>query len=176
MKTYVLTISKVFPATHPKAGAATGFKEAFERATKCPNCHQKGTDYCKTACATELAKFTKKHTIRANYPLWEKRIAEIQRGEACLSVRQWTGKPYRSKQEEVATLTMQDGVGLQKLTFSTDDIETAKPVIEGGTIPQPVTKIAAFDGLTTQDWKDWFRGYDLKTPLAVIHFTHYRYL
>ena len=39
----------------------------------------------------------KLHTIRANYPLWEKRIKDIQEGHAVLSVRQWSGKPYRSK-------------------------------------------------------------------------------
>lgn len=29
MGTYVLTLSKVFPASHPKAGEPTGFKDKF---------------------------------------------------------------------------------------------------------------------------------------------------
>lgn len=58
MKTYVITLSKVFPATHPLKGEPTGFREAFRK--------------------------NKLHTIRANYPLWKKRIAEVQRGSCSL--------------------------------------------------------------------------------------------
>lgn len=78
MKTYVLTLSKVFPKTHKRAGEPTDFELLF-----------KDNNY-----------FDKIHTIRANYPLWKQRISEIQAGRAVLSVRQWTGNPYRSKQVE----------------------------------------------------------------------------
>ena len=37
-------------------------------------------------------------------------------GEACLSIRQWADKPYRSTQVEIARLGKDDGVGIQKLT------------------------------------------------------------
>ena len=29
------------------------------------------------------------------------------------------------------------------------------------------------DGLDFDDWKEWFKGYDLSKPLAIIHFTKY---
>lgn len=145
MKTYVLTLSKVFPATHPCKGEPTGFREAFRK--------------------------TKLHTIRANYPLWAKRIAEVQRGEAVLSVRQWSGRPYMSKQETIATLTADDGVGIQKLTFFSGRI--IYPTV--GKYQPSVKEIANNDGLHADDWVYWFKNYDLSKPLAIIHFTKFRY-
>lgn len=35
--------------------------------------------------------------------------------------------------------------------------------------------LARNDGLTLEDWREWFRGYDLSKPMAVIHFTKFRY-
>lgn len=145
MKTYVLTLSKVFPATHPCKGEPTGFREAFRK--------------------------TKLHTIRANYPLWAKRIAEVQRGEAVLSVRQWSGRPYMSKQETIATLTADDGVGIQKLTFFSGRI--IYPTV--GKYQPSVKEMAHNDGLHATDWVYWFKNYDLSKPLAIIHFTKFRY-
>jgi hypothetical protein len=145
MKTYVITLSKVFPATHPLKGEPTDFREAFQK--------------------------TKLHTIRANYPLWAKRIAEVQRGEAVLSVRQWSGRPYMSKQETIATLTADDGVGIQKLTFFAGRI--IYPTV--GKYQPSVKEIANNDGLHADDWVDWFKNYDLSKPLAIIHFTKFRY-
>lgn len=145
MKTYVLMLSKVFPATHPLKGEPTGFREAFRK--------------------------NKLHTIRANYPLWKKRIAEVQRGEAVLSVRQWSGRPYMSKQETIATLTADDGVGIQKLTFFSGRI--IYPTV--GKYQPSVKEIAHNDGLDSTYWLYWFRNYDLTKPLAIIHFTSFRY-
>lgn len=164
MKTYVITLSKVFPSTHPRAGEPTNFRSKFERGIKI-------------------------HTIRANYSLWAKRIAEVQNGEACLSIRQWTGKPYRSKQETIATLTKDDGVGIQVLKFSRDSFACGRAYTEFDnvitmtrniSIIPPVISIdlgilAHNDGLSLQDWKDWFKDYALSKPMAIIHFTKFRY-
>ncbi|WP_418988089.1 hypothetical protein [Bacteroides heparinolyticus] len=150
-KTYVLTLSEFFPKTHSKAGMPTNFKEKF-------------------------LKKEKLHTIRANYPLWEKRIKDIQNGNAVLSIRQWEGKPYRSKQVEIARLTAEDGVGIQKLSFykDKDGVPSLKFFgIEGKYIDREV--LANNDGLSKEDWQEWFSGYDLSKPLAIIHFTKFRY-
>lgn len=111
------------------------------------------------------------HTIRANYPLWKKRIAEVERGEACLSIRQWTGKPYRSKQVEIARLTKEDGVGIQRLEFVNGKL--GLPRI--GIVYQRKNEIALNDGLSFEDWENWFKNYDLAQPMAIIHFTKFRY-
>ncbi len=153
MKTYVITLSQNFPAMHKQAGKPTNFKEKFLRGEKI-------------------------HTIRANYPLWEKRIKEVQDGRAVLSVRQWTGKPYRSKQVEITTLTAEDEIGVQaarivagiylKIIFD-DNFEHYFVSEEERTL------LAKNDGLSLEDWKEWFRSYDITNPLAIIHFTKFRY-
>lgn len=150
MKTYVITLSKAFPATHPLKGEPTGFREAFRK--------------------------NKLHTIRANYPLWKKRIAEVQRGEAVLSVRQWSGRPYMSKQTTIATLTADDGVGIQQLRFHPDAdgcILWQRFDIDGHY--NNIINVANNDGLKYLDWRRWFKDYDLSKPLAIIHFTKFRY-
>ncbi len=145
MKTYVITLSRYFPAKHSKAGEPTNFKEKF-------------------------LKGEKLHTIRANYPLWERRIRDIQEGKAYLSVRQWTGKPYWSKQVEIARLTAANGVGIQKLEM----FDLMRPVKVDGRLVD-LMDLAHNDGLSFSDWYHWFRGYDLSKPLAIIHFTKFRY-
>lgn len=145
MKTYVIILSEKFPTTHPRKGQETDFRRLFLNGNKI-------------------------HTIRANFPLWEKRIAQIQKGEAVLSVRQWTGKPYQSKQVEIARLTAEDGVGIQELKLT----DLSKPTtINGQQIELPM--LAKNDGLGFNDWFRWFEKYDLSKPLAIIHFTKFRY-
>lgn len=159
MKTYIIMLSKLFPTTHPLAGTPTFFREKV-LASECHN-----NEY-----------WNKIHTIRANYPLWEKRIKEVVQGNAMLSLRQWTDKPYRSKTVEITRLGAADGVGIQMLRFDHDrngmvslnflDIDGKYPSVQN---------LAYNDGLTLEAWRDWFRFSDLNQPLAVIHFTHFRY-
>lgn len=151
MKKYIITLSKFFLKQHIRAGEETGFKDSF-------------------------LKGKKVHTIRANYNLWEARIKEVQEGKAVLSIRQWSGLPYRSKQDEITELSKEDGVGIQKLTFNKDSngeffLEAFD--IDGKYID--FDKLAANDGLLTEDWYRWFKKYDLSKPMAVIHFTSFRY-
>ena len=157
MKTYVITLSKHFLANHKRAGEETHFKEKFLLG-------QGLTDY-------DTPSMVKIHTIRANYPLWEKRIKEVQEGRARLSIRQWTGKPYRSKQVEIATLTAENGVGLQKLEFYNNTLG----LCHIGIVYQRKYELAQYDGLSFEDWEEWFKGYDLSKPMAIIHFTKFRY-
>lgn len=146
MKTYVLTLSKVFPRTHIHEGEPTEFREKF-------------------------LKKEKIHTIRANYKLWRKRIKEVQAGRAVLSVRQWTGKPYASPQKEIAKLAAEDGVGVQKLEFIENKIFFPKV----GFVLISDSLLSLRGGLTLDDWREWFKGYDLSKPMAIVHFTKFRY-
>jgi len=142
---YILTISKTFPLTHPEGGNETNFEFA-------------------------ILSDTKKHTLRANYDLWKKRFEKIDKGLACLVVRQWTGKPYRSKQKDLFTFTKEvDGIGLQKIEWTNlgifvDDLQTDLLIKD----------VAANDGLTEQQFIDWFKGYPVG-PIAVIQFGNFRY-
>lgn len=151
MKKYIITLSKFFLKQHIRAGEETGFKESF-------------------------LKGKKVHTIRANYNLWEARIKEVQEGKAVLSIRQWSGLPYRSKQDEITELSKEDGVGIQKLTFKKDsngEFFLEDYDIDGKYIE--LNKLASNDGLLTEDWCRWFKRYDLSKPMAMIHFTSFRY-
>lgn len=147
IKTYVLTVSEFFPKTHNKAGLPTGFID-------------------------KIGIKIKKHTIRGNYSLWEKRIEEIQKGNAVLSIRYWTGKPYNSKQKEVYVLDKNSNVAVQKIHF---DDYLYSCLIDGKRVSVSSEMIAENDGLNNQDFENWFKKYDLNKPMAIIHFTDMRY-
>lgn len=162
MKTYVITLSRKFPATHPRAGQPTGFFDKFIAGQ---------ADSRKGWLVSP-----KLHTIRANYDLWKKRFEQIAAGEACLSVRQWSGAPYRSKQVEIARLTRLDGIGIQRLSFDQDrDGCVSYKFFDIDGHYADINDVANNDGLTFDDWREWFKNYDLTKPLAIIHFTKFRY-
>ena len=161
MKTYVLTLSQKFPAKHPKHGEPTNFNNQLLNAVW--RAHNMSVGFPQFGM--------KLHTIRANFPLWQKRFAQIEAGKAILSVRYWTGKPYYSKQMEICKLTKADGIGLQKLQYFRRSL--FYPSVEG--TPNECNTIAANDGLSLDDWSNWFKSYDLSKPLAIIHFTNFRY-
>lgn len=144
MKTYVLTISHKFPKTHPKSGEPTKFP-------------------------LQIKHNDKIHTIRSNYDLWEKRFQKIDKGEAYLSVRIWSGEPYKSKQLEIFRYDKTDGIGLQKLDQPSNLVCAT---IEGKSIEWDV--VAKNDGLSIDDFCDWFKIRSEK-PMAIIHFTDFRY-
>ena len=158
-KKYVITLSQVFPVTHCRKGEPTGFKDAF---LQCQNDVFDG----------------KRHTIRANYDLWKKRFEEIEAGKACLCIRQWSGKPYRSKQVEIARLTREDGIGLQELRIVNEKYKGRGIMlgyVDGEQKNDFFHTLSQNDGLSFNDWLEWFKGYDLSKPLAIIHFTSMRY-
>ena len=145
MKTYVLMISQRFPATHKRAGELTYFPG-------------------------QILDEIKIHTIRANYDLWAKRIDEINLDYAKLSVRVWNGKPYRSKQREIFSFTR---VGIEKLEFGKKLFDCK--LINGQYCYYSEEEVAKNDGLSLDDFEEWFKDYDLTKPMVIIHFTNFRY-
>lgn len=166
MKNYVLTVSITFPKTHKRAGDPTYFKEKLINGLA----QLQGED-CKI------------HTIRANYELWAKRIKEIQEGKAILSIRYWSGKPYNSKQVEICQLDKNSGIGTQLLYVDSVTLCEGKETPLYATVYQPfeykfsppLIYLALNDGLSLDDFKEWFKKYDLSKPMAIIHFTPFRY-
>lgn len=182
IKTYVITLSRHFLANHKRAGEETHFKEKFLLGQGCPDCASpqdlSGINISDCNGCVRACSFPKLHTIRANYPLWEKRIKEVQEGRAALSIRQWTGKPYRSKQVEIAMLAAKNGVGVQKARIMPEAnflIAIDENYDKYLCTADEIEKIAQNDGLSIEDWQEWFRGYDLSKPMAIIHFTKFRY-
>lgn len=180
MKTYVITLSRNFPKGHRKEEEATFFKEKFMFGQQCQFCPPKDRDTNYPECDECLRNCVpvKIHTIRANYALWAKRFEQVERGEACISVRQWTDKPYRSPQVEIAQLTREHGIGIQKL----DAIKASEAGYIDYKLLSPkkhkrVTyeELAPNDGLTLEDFREWFKDCDPAKPMAIIHFTKFRY-
>jgi len=162
MKTYVLTVSRVFPVTHKRKGEETHFVDKILAHIKPDGKNPFGWMNFKI------------HTIRSNYELWAKRIEQIQKGKAILSIRYWSGKPYNSKQVEICQLDKDSGIGVQELEMYSDGFTYAwrndksfKNVAW--------SELSKNDGLSLEDFKEWFKGYDLSESMAIIHFTKFRY-
>lgn len=163
MKTFVITFSREFPSYHKRCGEPTNFVE-------------------------KIISGEKIHTIRSSYMVWEDRFKKIYRGEACLSLRYWSDKPYRSKQVEFLRLTKDDGICLQPIIISDNrDYFVAKPFNIGEIITNAhlinisktdedlliLSQIAQNDGLSVDDFKYWFK--DRQFEGVIIHFTNFRY-
>lgn len=140
-KCYVLIVSRYFPKTHKRSGQETNFIK-------------------------HILNGVKKHTIRMNFDLWESRVKEIDQGRAYVSIRYWEGKPYRSKQIEVAKFY---DLGLQKLQKSMIGwcIDNYDSELTTG-------ELAKNDGLTGNDFRGWFKEIP-EEALAILHFTNFRY-
>lgn len=144
MKTYVLTVSRNFPTTHKRKGEPTHFFINIDAGIK-------------------------KHTIRDNYPLWKKRIDDVNAGIAIISLRYWSGKPYCAPQIEHKQFGKGE-VGVQKLIvdfpgYYMDEL--------GDNIP--TNHLAENDGLSRTDFDEWFKKAQEDDELAIIHFTDMRY-
>lgn len=161
MTTYVITLSRNFTLKHPRHGEPTGFRESTLNAIW--QSHEMKCGF------TDFGM--KLHTIRGNYSLWVKRFRKIERGQAILSLRFWSGIPYRSTPIELCKLGINDGIGLQMLWFRYGNI--CEPIIDSKSID--VERIAKNDGLNEKDWLKWFEKEDLYDTFAVIHFTKFRY-
>ena len=162
MNTYILILSRTFPAKHQRKGEQTNFDYQLLNAVLRE--HNMSIGFPKYGM--------KLHTIRSNYALWSKRFKQIEAGKACLSIRYWIGKPYHSKQMEICKLTKEDGIGLQKLEFYNGCLQ--QPILSSG-ITIKAELIAKNDGLSFESWQEWFRKSDISKPLAVIQFTKFRY-
>lgn len=158
MKTYVLLVRRTFPKGHKREGEETNFEDEINAAL---NNHEQF--------------WQKLHTCRKSYELWEKRIKEVQEGKAILSLRYWSDKPYRSKQIEFAVLDKDSGVGTQKLIWTEDNSMNLRPRIYDSCEIIGEDELAKNDGLSIEDFKDWFKNYDLSKEMCIIQFTEFRY-
>lgn len=148
MKTFVITISKNFLKSHPKAGEETNFKEMILAGEKI-------------------------HTIRGNYNYWSNIINQVNAGLGILSVREWSGKPYKSKQVEICQFKKLGKQIIEINQWGNFMIDCKLSMID-------ITNIAHNDGLLPNDFLDWFNVKDiikLKSSFRgiIIHFTKQKY-
>ena len=148
-KKVIITLCKVFPATHSRSGMPTGFEE-------------------------KLKKGSKIHTIRKNKNgIWDRWCADINSGRKYLSVREWSDKPYNSQQRELIRL---EDIGLQKVTM-TYGCDDALPQIWIDDKKVSIEEVAKNDGLTVNEFVEWFFGNNSDNVFdgVVIQFTKFRY-
>lgn len=170
MKTHVLIVSRTFPKKHSKAGQPTYFESKI-RLTIDPTIH------AIVEPDGEITTDRKITTIRSNYELWKKRIDEVNQGIAILSVRYWSGLPYRSTQVEICQFKKGSGIGIEKIYFNNFGIAVLSD--ENVAFKYKfffyMSDMAKNDGLSFPDFYEWFYGYDKTKPMAMIHFTTHRY-
>lgn len=157
-KKVVVMLSTVFQKGHPKEGKPTGFKDSFLGGRKI-------------------------HTLRLDTKgKWAKDIKDVQEGRKYISVRQWTGRPYNSEQEEIGKLVEggnTNGMGLQHFALKwrkVADKVVASISVDGHLIP--ISEVAAHDGLSEADFLAMFvdkRTDEGCTQGVVIQFTKFRY-
>lgn len=191
IKRYRLGVSRYFPKTHPRKGEPTYFVEKIYQGLgllmPCkPHCYSETICNGKHCLIDSMNLNDKIHTIRANYPLWEKRMKEVQAGMAVIELFYWSGKPYNSPQVVFATLEKNSGCGVQKLNWRemiqvgseramVQNEKIYTPLIEYTSAAPTIETISLNDGLSLEDFKAWFKGYDLSKPMAIIHFSGFRY-
>lgn len=164
IKRYRLGVSRNFPTTHPRKGDKTGFVDSIYFGNKI-------------------------HTIRRNLEKWAAIMIEVQEGKAIIEIFYWEQNGGRfvkgNKQIVFLTLDKDSGCGVQELGFyyngnMKNGLTTDNPYIFNGNIPDidPVISVETLsknDGLSLEDFKAWFKDYDLSKPMAIIHFTSFRY-
>lgn len=181
MKTYVLLVSRTFPKGHKREGEETFFVKKILNNLTGGYCYMicKSKNDCKLCSFEKYSNEIKRHTCRKNYELWAKRIKEVQEGKAILSLRYWQDERGRSvkgnEQVEFARLGKYSGVGVQELCFINSEIERPCIFDKGYAGRENIKTLAKNDGLSIDDFKDWFKNYDFSKPMAIIQFTEFRY-
>ena len=143
----VLMLSTAFMKGHSKAGKPTEFK-------------------------AKLLAGTKLHTIRGNFEWWQRKAQQINAGEMDLSIRQWSGKPYRSQQVEVARLSHLEVQRFEAAYGSTDP--QPRVWIDGCEVAD-VEQVAHNDGLELAEWQEWFFKHTNHFEGVVLQFTSFKY-
>ena len=148
IKTHILMLSKKFPNT------------------------EKDTNFL-----MKIKKNQKIHTIRQNFEFWCKRIIQVQNFDAVLEIREWSGKPYRSKQNYLMSSTNLDDINYQKLkVIENKESPYGISFIVDNFIHVPIQELARNDGLTVDEFLQWFEPQkNIGKEYIIIHFTHFRY-
>lgn len=151
-KTVVLMLSHHYPKTAIHAGKPTHFKE-------------------------KLLDGRKIHTCRGRYDGWAHNIDKVNELNYVMSVREWDGRPY-GKGVKQKVIKEYRKAGYQRFTMKYDrDTDELKCVIDGKRFTD-IAALARNDGMTLEEFKDWFFGQGMSRSVysgIIIHFTDFRY-
>lgn len=151
-KTAVLLLSIDFMVGHSRAGQPTGFRDKLENSEKL-------------------------HTMRGNYNYWAEKAEKINVGEMELSIRQWTGEPFNSNQCIIATREHLNIQRYEGYWYKEQREKGELPTfIIDGKLHEDVAQLAANDGLSLEDWLEWFFKKTETVEGVILHFTQdFRY-
>ena len=175
------SVSRYFPKGHPKEGQPTYFVEKILKSLyfagkvtleDIQNLNIKDFDW-----KVFETCFPKLHTCRAALDSWIEIVRKVNSGEYVLELFYWSGKPYHKDENGIgqvvfATIDKDSGCGVQKVELN---FKTLVSKVDGNPWNQNIDEIGRNDGLNFEDFKEWFRKYDLSKPMAIIHFTNLRY-
>jgi hypothetical protein len=165
-KKHKLTISSVFPKGHPKAGKETFYDHKIigvVSGIKQPD-----------SCGEKI------HAIEYDYKLWKERIDLVNSGDAVLDLYYQVGDNFR----KFHTFDKDSGIEVQKLGFfrnSNLPFVSITTTSHGGRAMSAtfreidINQLAENNGLSLQDFQEWLKISDHSKPLAIIHFTKFRY-
>ncbi|MDR1902940.1 MAG: hypothetical protein LBQ88_11740, partial [Treponema sp.] len=103
------------------------------------------------------------HTLRKNHEYWKRWDGKE------VSIRTWEGKPYRSRQREVKRVV----IGVQR-TVKIKNYFYKEAGVCDLVYLAPLETIAKNDGLTTDEFCEWFKDYP-DGDMAILHFTDFQY-
>ncbi|MEA4975972.1 MAG: hypothetical protein VB046_09580 [Paludibacter sp.] len=170
---YKIPVSPRFLSGHPRAGEKTDFVEKIVNNKSIWG----GLESTRLLSQEEFG--VKIHTIRKNYPLWKKRMQKVYDGRAVIDLCYWAkpGGRFTPGNELItfATLDKDSGCGVQKIIFKDNFVCAAIETSYAANLVVPASIISVNDGLSLEDLEAWFKGYDLSEPMAIIHFTKFRY-
>ena len=120
--------------------------------------------------------WAKLHTIMPDYELWKNRIEEVSKGEAVIELFCWDGEPDMSNKVILAILDKDSGCGVQEINLVNLNTLCIVYNINNAELGAlHLSQIAKNEGLSLDDFKSLFKGYGINDPLAIIHFTKFRY-
>lgn len=167
---YKIPVSPRFLSNHPRKGQQTLFIQKI----------QLGLNMLVELPGDAVIDLEPKiHTFRRNFKLWAERMKKVHAGMAVIDLCYWKlpGGRFTQGNELItfATLDKDSGCGVQKIIFKDNFVCAAIETSYAANLVVPASIISVNDGLSLEDLEAWFKGYDLSEPMAIIHFTKFRY-
>ena len=114
---------------------------------------------------------TKHHAVLPNFDIWNRRMKEIEAGEAALEIAEYARSPISSV--PFLRLTIEDGIGLQLIKFRSDGMVYE---IDGMHSAGFNDLVPDNEGLPALYFRNWIlHSEKLYEPFEIVHFGKFRY-
>ena len=118
------------------------------------------------------------HTIRSNFDCWSHCLDKVANGQFEVSLREWLGRPYNSKQLYIGVNVDVNHYQRISLRWHAES-QNVTAMIDGKWLMYDITPLAKNDGMSVEDFVEWFfpgKPTEDKTFTGIIiHFSDYVY-